>query len=179
MKESSREISSPLNSLSSKEKFKAQNMENEGSLCYKLYKTFLNFLTTTCGTKLNHGTKAKEEGMGKELNLGYEDSSISLSFNHFLLCHELTFKELKIAKRRKIKELDDGFAQEMMAIIEEAMKIEPIEQDSSAHIEFLGKTGRTVDIGPFRLNYGWMSLKKIKSYSRQDPWEIYIKCWFH
>ncbi|KAI5662517.1 hypothetical protein M9H77_21840 [Catharanthus roseus] len=71
-------------------------MENEGSLRYKLYKiiNFLpstsffdkiqpNFLTTTCGTKPNHGMKAKEEGMGKELSISYEDTSISLSLNPF------------------------------------------------------------------------------------------------
>ncbi|KAI5672709.1 hypothetical protein M9H77_13073 [Catharanthus roseus] len=28
-----------------------------------------NFLTTTCGTKSNHGMKAKGEGMGKELSI--------------------------------------------------------------------------------------------------------------
>ncbi|KAI5682196.1 hypothetical protein M9H77_03424 [Catharanthus roseus] len=95
MRESYSDISSPLNLLSNKEKFEAQNMENEGSLCYKLYKTisflastfflsfiiniqsqFFNFLTITCGTKLNHG-------MRKKLSTGYEDTSISLSLNLF------------------------------------------------------------------------------------------------
>ncbi|KAI5657997.1 hypothetical protein M9H77_26790 [Catharanthus roseus] len=105
-------------------------MENEGSLCYKLYKTIsflpatsflffdfiinesnsfsfsifcdriqsqsFNFLTITCGTKPNHGMKAKGEGMEKELSIGYEGISISLSLNPFLLCHELSFKELKL-----------------------------------------------------------------------------------
>ncbi|KAI5683012.1 hypothetical protein M9H77_04240 [Catharanthus roseus] len=49
---------------------------------------FLNFLTTTCGKNSNHGKKAIGEGMGKELSMGYEDTSISLSLNPFLLCHE-------------------------------------------------------------------------------------------
>ncbi|KAI5681013.1 hypothetical protein M9H77_02240 [Catharanthus roseus] len=114
MKESRCDISLPLNSLStggvnlftnsnnhflacfspSMQKFEAQNMENEGSLAYKLYKTisfllstsfliqpqFLNFLTTTCGTKLNHGMKAKEEGMGKELSFEFLDELISLLY---------------------------------------------------------------------------------------------------
>ncbi|KAI5681224.1 hypothetical protein M9H77_02451 [Catharanthus roseus] len=91
-------------------KFEAQNMENEGSLDYKLYKTIsllpstsfliqpesLDFLTTICGTKSNHRMKAKEEGMRKELSIGYEDTSITLSLNPFHLCHELSFKELKL-----------------------------------------------------------------------------------
>ncbi|KAI5681248.1 hypothetical protein M9H77_02475 [Catharanthus roseus] len=37
---------------------------------------FFNLLTTSCGTKSNHGMKAKEEGMGKEPSIGYEDTSI-------------------------------------------------------------------------------------------------------
>ncbi|KAI5681950.1 hypothetical protein M9H77_03178 [Catharanthus roseus] len=131
MKESCCNISSPLNSLSSEEvnlftnsnnhflacfspglkKFEAQNMENEGNLCYKLYETisfipstsflffdfiinesnscsfsifcdriqsqFFNFLTT-CGTKPTQWMKAKEEGLGKELSIDYENTSISL-----------------------------------------------------------------------------------------------------
>ncbi|KAI5668880.1 hypothetical protein M9H77_18733 [Catharanthus roseus] len=130
MIESSSDISSPLNSLSNEEvklftnsnnhflacfspsvqKFEAQNMENEGSLGYKLYKTisflpstyfliqsqFLDFLTTSCGTKPNHGMKAKGAGMGKELSIGYGDKSTSLSLNPFLLCHVFSFKELKL-----------------------------------------------------------------------------------
>ncbi|KAI5653598.1 hypothetical protein M9H77_30785 [Catharanthus roseus] len=40
--------------------------------------------------------KAKGEGMGKEHRIGYEDTSISLSLNIFLLCHELSSKELKL-----------------------------------------------------------------------------------
>ncbi|KAI5676368.1 hypothetical protein M9H77_07318 [Catharanthus roseus] len=56
----------------------------------------LDFLTTICGTNSNHGMKAKGEGMGKELGIGYEDTSISLSLNPFLLCHEFSFKELKL-----------------------------------------------------------------------------------
>ncbi|KAI5673881.1 hypothetical protein M9H77_14245 [Catharanthus roseus] len=35
----------------------------------------IDFLTTTCGTKPNHGMKTKEEGMGKKLSIGYEDTS--------------------------------------------------------------------------------------------------------
>ncbi|KAI5682079.1 hypothetical protein M9H77_03307 [Catharanthus roseus] len=62
----------------------------------KIQSQFFIFLTTTCGTKPNHGMKAKEEGMGKELNIGYEDTSISLSLNPSLLCHEFSFKELKL-----------------------------------------------------------------------------------
>ncbi|KAI5652469.1 hypothetical protein M9H77_29656 [Catharanthus roseus] len=92
---------------------KTQNIENEGILAYKLYKTisflpftsflsfdfiinkayscslyffcdriqsqFLNFLITIYGTKPNHGMKAKEQGMEKELSIGYEDTSLSLS----------------------------------------------------------------------------------------------------
>ncbi|KAI5667708.1 hypothetical protein M9H77_17561 [Catharanthus roseus] len=85
MRESCCDISSLLNSLSSEEKFEAQNMENQGSLDYKLYKTitflpstsfiipsqFLDSLTTICGTKSNRGMKAKGEGHEfyfKELN---------------------------------------------------------------------------------------------------------------
>ncbi|KAI5681272.1 hypothetical protein M9H77_02499 [Catharanthus roseus] len=144
-KESCCDISSSLNSLSGEEvnlftnsnnhflacfslsvqKFEAQNMENEGILGYKVYKTisflpstsflsfdfiinesnscslssfcaiiqpqFLNVLTTTCGTKPNHRMKAKEEGMERDLNIGYEDISMSLSLNPFLLYHEFSF----------------------------------------------------------------------------------------
>ncbi|KAI5672861.1 hypothetical protein M9H77_13225 [Catharanthus roseus] len=123
VKKSCCNISSPLNSLSSEEvlqKFEAQKMENEGSVCYKLYKTIsflrssyvllldfiinesnscsfsifcdriqsqsFNFLTTSCGTNSNLGMKAKGEGIGKKLSIGYEDISISLSLNPFLLC---------------------------------------------------------------------------------------------
>ncbi|KAI5667653.1 hypothetical protein M9H77_17506 [Catharanthus roseus] len=57
----------------------------------------LNLSTsTTCGTKLKHGMEAKVEGMGKELSIGYEDTSISLSLNPFLLCHDFSFKELNL-----------------------------------------------------------------------------------
>ncbi|KAI5672376.1 hypothetical protein M9H77_12740 [Catharanthus roseus] len=38
--------------------------------CDRIQSQFLNFLTTTCGTKPNHGMEAKEEGMGKELFIG-------------------------------------------------------------------------------------------------------------
>ncbi|KAI5680964.1 hypothetical protein M9H77_02191 [Catharanthus roseus] len=40
--------------------------------------------------------KAKEEGMGKELSIGLEDTLLSLSLNPFLLYHEFSFKELKL-----------------------------------------------------------------------------------
>ncbi|KAI5681187.1 hypothetical protein M9H77_02414 [Catharanthus roseus] len=53
---------------------------------------FFNFLTTTCGT----GMKAKGEGMVKELSIGFEDTSIRLSLNLLLLCHELSFHKLNI-----------------------------------------------------------------------------------
>ncbi|KAI5664492.1 hypothetical protein M9H77_23815 [Catharanthus roseus] len=82
MRESFCDISSSLNSLFSKEVNLIQSQ-------------FLNFLTTTCEAKSNHGMKAKGEGMGKELNIGYEDTSINLSLSPFLLYHELSFKELK------------------------------------------------------------------------------------
>ncbi|KAI5653440.1 hypothetical protein M9H77_30627 [Catharanthus roseus] len=42
-----------------------------------------------------HGMKAKGEGIGEELTVSYEDTSISLPLKPFLLCHELSFKELK------------------------------------------------------------------------------------
>lgn len=42
------------------------------------------------------------------------------------------------SKARKIKELDGGFSQGMVAIIEEDMNIKLIEQDRSANIEVLG-----------------------------------------
>ncbi|KAI5663927.1 hypothetical protein M9H77_23250 [Catharanthus roseus] len=105
MRESCCDISSSLNSHSSEEKFEAQNIENEGSLGYKLYKTisflsstsfliqpkFLNFLTTTCGIKSNHRMKAKGESM---------ERSLALAMNPFLLCHELSFKELNFVVRK-------------------------------------------------------------------------------
>ncbi|KAI5653180.1 hypothetical protein M9H77_30367 [Catharanthus roseus] len=53
-------------------------------------------LPTTCGTKPNHGMKSKEEGMGKELSIGFEYTSLSLSLNPFLLYHDFAFKELKL-----------------------------------------------------------------------------------
>ncbi|KAI5663359.1 hypothetical protein M9H77_22682 [Catharanthus roseus] len=52
------------------------------------------------------------------------------------------------AKARKIKEHYDGLVQGKMTIIEEAMKIEPMEQDRNANIEVLGKKGPTVDGRP-------------------------------
>ncbi|KAI5664204.1 hypothetical protein M9H77_23527 [Catharanthus roseus] len=55
----------------------------------------LNFLTTTCGTKPNHGMKVKEEGMEKKLSIGFEDTPLCLSLNLFLLYHEFSFRELK------------------------------------------------------------------------------------
>ncbi|KAI5667666.1 hypothetical protein M9H77_17519 [Catharanthus roseus] len=62
----------------------------------KIQPQFFNILTTTCRIKPNHGMKVKEEGMEKELSLSYEDTSMSLSLNPFLLCHELSSKELKL-----------------------------------------------------------------------------------
>ncbi|KAI5667711.1 hypothetical protein M9H77_17564 [Catharanthus roseus] len=64
--------------------------------CDRIKSQLLNFLTTTCRTKPNPGMKAKEEGIGKELNIGYEDISISLSLNLFLLYHDFSFKVLKL-----------------------------------------------------------------------------------
>ncbi|KAI5666974.1 hypothetical protein M9H77_16827 [Catharanthus roseus] len=103
-------ISTPLEECEYEKSVVSTKEKNEGSLFYKLYKPisylpstyfliqsqFFNFLTTTCGTNSNHGMKAKGEGIGKELSIGYEDTSISLSLNPFLLCHELSFKELKL-----------------------------------------------------------------------------------
>ncbi|KAI5668263.1 hypothetical protein M9H77_18116 [Catharanthus roseus] len=37
----------------------------------------LNFLATTCGKKSNHGMKAKEEGMEKELSISFKDTSLN------------------------------------------------------------------------------------------------------
>ncbi|KAI5681183.1 hypothetical protein M9H77_02410 [Catharanthus roseus] len=51
----------------------------------KVQPQFLNFLTTTCTTKSNHWMKVKGGGVGKELSIGYEDTSISLSLNPFSL----------------------------------------------------------------------------------------------
>ncbi|KAI5673659.1 hypothetical protein M9H77_14023 [Catharanthus roseus] len=45
----------------------------------KIQPQFSNFLTTTCGTKQNHGMKAKED-MGKDLSIGFENTSL----NHVL-----------------------------------------------------------------------------------------------
>ncbi|KAI5664543.1 hypothetical protein M9H77_23866 [Catharanthus roseus] len=39
--------------------------------CDRIQPQFLNFLNTTYGTKSKHGMKAKGEGMGKELSIGY------------------------------------------------------------------------------------------------------------
>ncbi|KAI5672423.1 hypothetical protein M9H77_12787 [Catharanthus roseus] len=64
--------------------------------CEEIQPQFFNFLTTTCGTKSNHGMKAKGEGMGKELSIGYEGTSISLPLNLFFLCHGFSFKELQL-----------------------------------------------------------------------------------
>ncbi|KAI5667948.1 hypothetical protein M9H77_17801 [Catharanthus roseus] len=62
MRESCCDISSPLHSLSTEE----------------TQPQFFNVLTTTYGTKPNHRMKAKDEGMEKELSVGYEDTSIIL-----------------------------------------------------------------------------------------------------
>ncbi|KAI5667294.1 hypothetical protein M9H77_17148 [Catharanthus roseus] len=86
-------------------------MENEESLCYKLYKTIIflpstsfliqsqsfNFLTTTCGTKPNRKMKAKGEDMGKELSILYEDKS---EFMWLLFCGKkiMVWKSFKTSK---------------------------------------------------------------------------------
>ncbi|KAI5652456.1 hypothetical protein M9H77_29643 [Catharanthus roseus] len=64
--------------------------------CNRIQSQFLNFLTTTCGVKSNHGMKAKEEGMGNELSNGFEDTLLNFSLNPFLLYHEFSFKELNL-----------------------------------------------------------------------------------
>ncbi|KAI5668831.1 hypothetical protein M9H77_18684 [Catharanthus roseus] len=64
--------------------------------CDRIQPQFLNFLTTTYGTKSKHWMKAKGEGLGKELNIGYAGTSISLSINTFLLWNESSFKEFKL-----------------------------------------------------------------------------------
>ncbi|KAI5681841.1 hypothetical protein M9H77_03069 [Catharanthus roseus] len=79
MKEDCCDIISPLNSLSSEE----NSIPICGLLNYNLW------------NRPNHGMKVKGEGIGKELSINYEDTSISLSSNLFLLCHEFSFKELK------------------------------------------------------------------------------------
>ncbi|KAI5676210.1 hypothetical protein M9H77_07160 [Catharanthus roseus] len=104
MKESCCDISSSLNSLSSEEvklftnsnnhflacfspsvqKFEVHNMENEEILIYKLCKT-ISFLPSASFLKPNHGMKAREEGMGKELSISFEDTSLSLSLNPLFL----------------------------------------------------------------------------------------------
>ncbi|KAI5677093.1 hypothetical protein M9H77_08043 [Catharanthus roseus] len=61
----------------------------------RILSQFLNFLTTTFGES-DHRMKAKEEGIGKELNIGFEETSLSLSLNPFLLYREFSFKELKL-----------------------------------------------------------------------------------
>ncbi|KAI5653013.1 hypothetical protein M9H77_30200 [Catharanthus roseus] len=40
--------------------------------------------------------KAKEEGIGKGLYISFEDTSLSLYLNPFLLYHEFSFKNLKL-----------------------------------------------------------------------------------
>ncbi|KAI5653136.1 hypothetical protein M9H77_30323 [Catharanthus roseus] len=103
MKESCCYISSPLNSLPSEkvnfltnsnnhflacfspsvQKFEAQNMENEGSLGYKLYKTI----------RLLHSTSffSKHNSCVKPLNQSFGDTLVySLTFKEIL--NELIFK---------------------------------------------------------------------------------------
>ncbi|KAI5681331.1 hypothetical protein M9H77_02558 [Catharanthus roseus] len=46
--------------------------------------SILELLNYNLWNKANHGMKAKEEGMGKELSIGFEDTSLSLSLNLFL-----------------------------------------------------------------------------------------------
>ncbi|KAI5664505.1 hypothetical protein M9H77_23828 [Catharanthus roseus] len=57
---------------------------------------FLNSVATTCGMKPSHGMGAKVESMGHELSVSHEDIIISFSINLYRLCHELSFKELKL-----------------------------------------------------------------------------------
>ncbi|KAI5667651.1 hypothetical protein M9H77_17504 [Catharanthus roseus] len=104
--EEQRVIESISTLLENMNKFEAQNMEYEVNLGYKLYKTIsflpsisflsFDFIINESNKSQILGRKAKEEGMGKELSIGYEDTSISLSLNPFLLCHEFYFKELKL-----------------------------------------------------------------------------------
>ncbi|KAI5653002.1 hypothetical protein M9H77_30189 [Catharanthus roseus] len=58
--------------------------------------SILELLNYNLWNKPNQGMKAKEEGVGKELSIGYDDTLISLSLNPFLLYHEFCFKELKL-----------------------------------------------------------------------------------
>lgn len=110
--------------------FWIQNMENEGSLDYNIYKTisfyppipYLCFdhllketklcsfalvcdriplqhlfsLISMLGKNQTMGCEDQGGGMGKEFSVNYEDITISLSLNPFLLCHEISFKELKL-----------------------------------------------------------------------------------
>ncbi|KAI5681071.1 hypothetical protein M9H77_02298 [Catharanthus roseus] len=86
MKSSMDEMSTKVNELhkfKTVQKFEAQNMEHEGILdfiinksnssfsffCDRMQFQFLNFLTTTRGTKPNHGMKAKEEAWERSLAL--------------------------------------------------------------------------------------------------------------
>ncbi|KAI5668778.1 hypothetical protein M9H77_18631 [Catharanthus roseus] len=59
-------------------------MEHERILRYKLYKTISFFPSTS--------------GMGKELSIGFEDTSIRLYLNPFLLYHEFSVKEFVVLR---------------------------------------------------------------------------------
>ncbi|KAI5652953.1 hypothetical protein M9H77_30140 [Catharanthus roseus] len=64
--ESSRgEIFTKADELSQvQDKFEAQNMEND-----RIHPQFLNFITTTCGTKSNNGMKLKKKAWERSLAL--------------------------------------------------------------------------------------------------------------
>ncbi|KAI5681337.1 hypothetical protein M9H77_02564 [Catharanthus roseus] len=69
--------------------FQEMMLENGGNYVNKderIQSQFLNFLTTTCGTKPNHRMKVKEEGIGKELSIGFEDTSLNFDIDHMLKC---------------------------------------------------------------------------------------------
>ncbi|KAI5676255.1 hypothetical protein M9H77_07205 [Catharanthus roseus] len=120
-------------------------MEKEGSLGYKLYKTisflpftsfliqpqFLNFLITTCRTKPNHGIKAKEEGMGKELSISLEDTSLNYALSlgekmttKFVKC--ILFKDHDAIDDKNIKLFTNAMLNQLKALEDNGM---------NAHIE--------------------------------------------
>ncbi|KAI5676279.1 hypothetical protein M9H77_07229 [Catharanthus roseus] len=93
----------------SKVKFLTQNMENERSLNYKIYKTISLFTPTsyislehpyTWTSKIgrNHTMKSEVQGdiVGKELFQFHENSSMSPFLNPSLLIHEVSYEELKL-----------------------------------------------------------------------------------
>ncbi|KAI5682759.1 hypothetical protein M9H77_03987 [Catharanthus roseus] len=58
--------------------------------------SILELLNYNLWNKVKSWMKAKGEGMGKELSIGFENTSLSLYLNPFLLYHEFSFKELKL-----------------------------------------------------------------------------------